>query len=144
MTLRKVPWSPQWEVHSFRADNTKLRIREILNMCSRCHARQLCRFVGFTVIWHRYPWELSRIRLYCFFELILAECFHASRNLFPDFSYGNFALGTWKLRFEALISGIMCEWIPDTFLRYFSKHFRDVGFTILWDFAGYERWKEIT
>ena len=33
-------------------------------------------------------------------------------------------------------------WIPDTFLKYFSKHFRDVGFTILWDFAGYERWKK--
>ena len=62
-------------------------------MCARCSYGGLCETVIFS---HCYFLELSRIRLYCFFKLVVAECFYVSKNLLTEFGYGTFVCGLRK------------------------------------------------
>lgn len=39
---------------------------------------------------------LFRIRLYCFFKLVVAEYFYVSKNLLTEFGYGTFVCGLRK------------------------------------------------
>ena len=72
----------------------------------RCHIKY--GHYSETVIYLQLTLRVQQNLFVLFFELIVAECFHASRNLFPDFGYEKLKC-VFDIKLTLYVAlGIMC------------------------------------